>query len=138
MKINTIIAAARVISALSAIGAGLLAPHVHAEGAVRILDCKATQRCDAGGRCDARSEDIVFRLEPQALADDGSGQYTLRYGDTVVPMQALGEAGPFVWTVQDVRYTLLVSSQTQLLLHALAPAAVPSATVDFLNCSVKQ
>ena len=117
---------------------GLLSLQAHAEGAVRVLDCKVTQRCDAAGRCEVRSDAIGFRLEPQALANDGSGQYTLRYRDVEVPMQAVGEAGPFIWTAQNVRYTLLVSSETQLLLHALELAAVPSTSVDFLTCTVKQ
>jgi hypothetical protein len=121
-----------------ATSASLLSLAVHAEGAVRVLDCKTMQRCDAAGSCEARSEAIEFRLEPQALADDGSGQYLLRYRDVEVPMQALGEAGPFVWSVGSVRYTLLVSSETQLLLHALELAAAPATTIDFLECSVRQ
>ncbi len=118
--------------------ASLLSVYACAEGAVRVLDCKVTQRCDASGSCEAHSDAIEFRLEPQALADDGSGRYLLRYRDAEVPMQALSEAGPFVWSRDKVRYTLLVSSDTQLLLHALTLAPAPASTVDFLNCAARQ
>lgn len=133
------LAVTRILASIFVAAAGcLLSSLLHAEGAVRIFDCKVTQRCDAAGKCAVNSDSIEFRLEPQALADDGSGEYILRYRDRTVPMQAASEAGPFLWSEQNVRYTLLVSSETQLLLHALELATVPATTVDFLTCKVRQ
>lgn len=114
----------------------LLPAFALAEGSVRVFTCEATKHCDAAGQCEALSEAVQFHLEPQALNDDGSGEYLLLYRDIEVPMQAFSEAGPFVWQQDDERHTLLVSSQSEFLWHVLSLAAEPAASIRFLRCSV--
>ena len=108
------------------------------EGAVRLLDCTAVKVCDAAAACTADSVHVAFRMEPVERAADGSGSYTLSYGDTKAEMRALSDAGPFVWTVGDERNTLLASSETQFVWHRLAFDPAPHATVRFLACALRQ
>jgi hypothetical protein len=116
---------------------GAMCSSVMAEGAVRVLSCETTQRCDAAGQCEPHQETLELRMEPKALNSDGSGEFSLQYGDEAVPVQALSEAGPFVWSREQNRYTLLASSDTQLLLHTLSLSVEPEATVLFMACSFR-
>jgi hypothetical protein len=117
---------------------GALCASVMAEGAVRVLSCETMQRCDAAGQCEPHQETLELRMEPKALNSDGSGEFLLQYGDEeAVPVQALSEAGPFVWSRAQNRYTLLASSDTQFLLHTLSLSIEPEATVLFMTCSFR-
>lgn len=109
-----------------------------AEGAVRRLDCVSAQVCDAAGECEPDSLPIAFRLEPTETAADGSGRYTMVYGDTRAAMQALSDIGPFHWTAGSERHTLVASSETQFLWHRLVIEPAPAATVRFLICAFGQ
>ena len=127
------------LASLSVLGCvALLSNAVWAEGAVRLLDCRVVRVCDAAGNCQAATEAVAFRMEPAQVGPDGAGRYQLKYDETEVAMEALSDAGPFVWTVGDEHNTLLVSSQTQLLWHRLAVSPVPAATVRFLECAIRQ
>jgi hypothetical protein len=108
------------------------------EGAVRSLDCTVASVCDAAGRCEADSGEVLFRMEPVDTASDGSGRYLLRYGDTEAEMDALSDAGPFVWTVGSERDALLASSDTEFLWHRLTLDPAPAATIRFLSCTFGQ
>lgn len=119
------------------LGASLPAVAV-AEGAVKVLACEVTQQCDADGQCEPRPQSREFHMEPISLNADGSGQFTLQYDGNAVPMQALSEAGPFVWNEGQHRHTLLASSETQFLLHTLSLTDKPSATIQFMTCSFRQ
>lgn len=116
----------------------LLPVAARAEGAARVLECTVTRVCDAAGACSAATGRAAFRMEPVETHADGSGSYTLSYGDTTAAMQALSAAGPFFWTTGDQRNTLLASSETQFLWHRLALAPAPEATVRFLMCTFRQ
>jgi hypothetical protein len=118
---------------------GALMPAIAlAEGAVRVLSCQITQQCDGAGVCEPHDEAIEFRMEPQAQHSDGSGEFTLRYRDQELPMAAQSEVGPFTWSQQQDRHTLLASSETRFLLHVLSLADEPKATIQFMNCSFRQ
>lgn len=118
---------------------GLLMPVVTvAEGAVRVLSCEVVQQCNASGVCEPHKEQLEFRMEPKAQRSDGSGDFTLRRDDEEFPMTALSDAGPFVWNQQQDRYTLLVSSETQFLLHILSLDDTPHSTIQFMQCSFRQ
>src|SRR3970040_1277640 len=94
---------------------GLLAGAAWPEGAVRFLDCTAARVCDGAGNCQAESMQATFRMEPTETRADGSGTYTLSYGDAQAEMEAVSDAGPFFWTVGTQRNTLLASSETEFL-----------------------
>lgn len=134
MQNPSILSRTALMAAICAVFSGA----VYAEGAVRVLACETTLQCDAAGHCMPHAEAIEFRMEPKALNADGSGEFTLQYRDAELPMQALSEIGPFVWTQQQDRYTLLASSDTQFLLHTLALADEPRATLQFMSCSLQQ
>lgn len=108
-----------------------------AEGAVRVLDCKVTQVCDASGACEAESDDVSFRLAPENLHEDGSGTYAITYRAIQASMEATSEAGPFYWTMGSERNTLLASSETQFLWHRLMLDPTPATRVYFLNCALQ-
>lgn len=111
---------------------------LRAEGAARVLDCMLVRVCDAGGNCEAGAGHTVFRMEPIDTDSDGAGRYTLGYGDVRSDMQALSAVGPFVWATAGERHTLLASSESAFLWHALALAPSPVATIRFLECSFRQ
>ena len=124
---------------LSGLGCLALMPNaVWGEGAVRLLDCRVAQACNAAGSCQAASGAVAFRMEPVQVGLDGSGRYQLHYGDTEAAMDALSDVGPFVWTVGEERHTLLASSETNFLWHRLTLDPVPAGTVHFLTCTIRQ
>lgn len=106
------------------------------EGAVRTIDCKITQTCDAAGQCALVSDAVSFRMAPEALAADGSGTYQISYGDVQASMTATSYAGPFSWSTDSERNTLLASSETQFLWHRVILAGVPEAEIQFLSCTL--
>jgi hypothetical protein len=116
----------------------LLPAAVMAEGAVRVLACEVQQQCDAAGQCESRQQVLEFRMEPKSLNADGSGEFRLQYRDKQMPMRSLSEAGPFVWSDGQDRYTVLASSETQFLLHTLTLDDKPHATIQFMRCSFRQ
>ena len=129
----------RTRAVLPALGlAALLSGGVLAEGAVRLLDCTATQACDAAGACEAASEQVRFRMEPVETGVDGAGRYALHYGESESEMQAISEAGPFFWTAGTQRHTLLANSETSFLWHRLRLDTAPEASVLFLRCEFQQ
>jgi hypothetical protein len=109
-----------------------------AEGAVRVLACDSTRVCDAVGDCRSDTGSLTLRMAPEALAADGSGRYELTLGGDVLPMQAVSEAGPFLWQQADTRYTLLVNSNSDFVLHALSLSPQPSASLRYLRCTFRQ
>jgi hypothetical protein len=109
-----------------------------AEGAARVLDCTLDRACDAAGACKPESAHLVFRMEPIETHADGSGRYTLRYGDDQAEMQAMSFAGPFLWRLPTERDSLLVSSETKFLWHRLVLEPAPAATIHFLTCEFRQ
>lgn len=124
--------AATVIALVSVPGVG------SAEGATRVLDCTLNRACDASGACNPESAHLVFRMEPIETHADGSGRYTLRYGDDHAEMQAMSFAGPFLWALPTERDSLLVSSETKFLWHRLVLEPAPVATIHFLTCEFRQ
>jgi hypothetical protein len=126
--------------ALAALAAGLasLPGAALAEGAVRVLNCTLVRACDAAGACKPESMQLTFRMEPIETRPDGSGRYSLRYGDDRAEMQAMSFAGPFLWVLPMERDSLLVSSETQFLWHRLVLEPTPVATIHFLNCEFRQ
>lgn len=115
----------------------LLPALAQAEGAVRVLDCNTTQVCDAAGTCEAASDAVIFRMSPESLSADGSGTYKISYQDIEADMQASAEAGPFYWTRDVERNTLLASSETRFLWHKLQLAPTPQASILFLDCTLQ-
>jgi len=109
-----------------------------AEGAVRLLECTVVRVCDGAGKCAAAPDVVTFRMEPVEIGPDGSGPYTLRYGDVEAAMTASAETGPFVWSVGQERHALLVSSERDFLWHRLVGEPAPAATVRFLRCEFRQ
>jgi hypothetical protein len=130
--------AARVAMAALALGLASLPGAVLAEGAVRVLNCTLVRACDAAGACKPESMQVTFRMEPIETRPDGSGRYTLRYGEQQADMQAMSFAGPFLWTLPTERDSLLVSSETQFLWHRLVVEPAPVATIHFLTCEFRQ
>jgi hypothetical protein len=117
----------------------LLLPNLGwAEGAVRVLDCEVTQTCDASGACAMASERVSFRMTPENLREDGSGQYQISYRNVQAGMEARSYAGPFYWTSGTEQNTLLASSETLFLWHRLTVNPAPDASVNFLNCTFQQ
>jgi len=125
--------AALLVAALFAILVGV----GHAEGAVRIFDCAVVQVCDGTGACVAGADVVTFRMEPVEVHPDGSGRYTLRYGDVEAAMTASSETGPFIWWQGQERHVLLVSSEHDFLWHQLVVESAPAATVRFLRCELR-
>lgn len=120
------------------LGLGLLPALVQAEGAVRVLDCRITQECDAEANCGTLDQTIEFRMEPIALDEQGAGRYTIRYLDQNADMQALSDAGPFHWRQESERHTLIASSETRFLWHSLSFDTMPEASIRFLSCRLRQ
>lgn len=115
----------------------LAAGAVHAEGAVRVLDCRVLHDCDVAGFCEETTGPARFRLEPQALSADGSGTFLVDAGGGPVAAQGQGDAGPWTWTgAAGDRATLVLTDET----HALwaEHAADGKAHVRFLTCEVTQ
>jgi hypothetical protein len=126
-------------AAFSVLAITLLLPAVAwAEGAVKIFDCTVARVCDAAGVCEAGSGHVTFRMEPVKLEADGSGRYALSYADKQTDVTAVSALGPFVWTLDEERDTLLISSRTQFLWHRLRLGPASEATVRFLTCSFQQ
>lgn len=111
---------------------------VHAEGAVRVLECTVTMVCDAAGQCAGAAEPVSFRIEPLEVAETGPARYAINHGETQAEMQALTDAGPFFWMHGSERATLLASSETQWVWHRLVLEPRPSATISFLTCAFRQ
>jgi hypothetical protein len=109
----------------------------NSEGAVRVFDCESRQLCTGAGACQTTITALTLRMAPKTLSADGAGQYTMTFNNSGVTVEALSAAGPYLWTVADTRYTLLVSSNTELLLHTLTLTPAPTASVQFLMCSVQ-
>ena len=126
--------AALLAAAMFALPAGF----AHAEGAMRLLDCTVVQACDGAGKCAAAADVVKFRMEPIEVRPDGSGRYTLRYGDVQAAMTASSDIGPYVWSVGQERHALLVSSEHDFLWHRLVLEPAPAATVRFLRCEFRQ
>jgi hypothetical protein len=127
------------LASLSVLGCVALLPSAGwGEGAVRLFDCTVVQVCNSAGRCEEGSDAVAFRMEPVEVGPDGGGRYDLKYEETEAAMDALSDAGPFVWVVGGQRNTLLVSSETQMLWHQLTLNSAPVATVRFLTCTIRQ
>jgi hypothetical protein len=117
------------------LAAALLVPcGVSAEGAVRQIECTVVRTCDARGECVPSSGEAAFRLEPIQTFADGSGRYTILYGESRAEAQAFSDAGPFVWNVGTERHALLASSETDFLWHRLSVDAHPEAEIRFMRC----
>jgi hypothetical protein len=108
---------------------------VLAEGAVKVLDCTIARVCDGAGRCNAGTGKVEFRMEPKSLGAGSAGRYSLQYDGESADMEALSDAGPFVWSLAGERHALLASSETEWLWHALLLEPAPKAVVRFLACS---
>jgi len=106
------------------------------EGAARSFNCRITQTCDAAGRCQRADGEVSFRMAPESLAPDGSGTYQISYRDEQASMEARSFAGPFYWTTDSERNSLLASSETEFLWHRLKLASAPEAEIHFLTCAV--
>lgn len=114
----------------------LLSLQVNAEGAVRTFECTLERACDSGGQCEATEGDVEFRLEPQQLDNKGAGSYLISYEGRTVTMQASSDAGPFVWTMDNVQHTLLVNSETRLLWHSLSLDSPLQSRSRFMACTL--
>lgn len=110
---------------------------VWAEGAVRSLDCKVSQVCDAAGVCESAAEAVNFRMAPESLREDGSGTFEISYRETRARMEAYSYAGPFIWNTELERNTVLASSETRFLWHQLVLGSTPAASVRFMECSLR-
>lgn len=120
-------------------GAALLPLAALAEGSPRRFDCTITQSCDAKGDCKSSDESISLYLDPVQIDADGSGTYTISYGDKdATNVQTLSEAGPFYWTLPSERNTLLISGDKEVLWHRVMLGAAPSTSIDFMRCSFRQ
>jgi hypothetical protein len=82
--------------------------------------------------------DVTFRIRPSKVDKGGAGRYQIQYEGKDLPMNALSDVGPFVWSRGDERHTLLASSETEFLWHRLTLGPVPVAAVRFLSCTVRQ
>ena len=122
------------------LGAAMVLPLTAlAEGSPRRFDCTITQSCDAQGTCQSSGESISLYLDPVQIAADGSGTYTIRYGDKDADnVRTLSEAGPFYWTLPSERNTLLISGDQEVLWHRVMLGAAPSTSIDFMRCSFRQ
>lgn len=116
----------------------LLPPLAFAEGARKELDCQIVRVCDAAGVCQAGDGNVSFTMEPVEVGESGAGRYQLSYAQTTSEMQAVADAGPFIWTAGQERHVLVASSETEWLWHRLDLAAAPTATIRFLGCSFRQ
>lgn len=118
---------------------GLLLPCLTlAEGNIRLLNCETLRLCDSAGNCQPQTDAFKFRLEPVSLDEDGAGTYQLTYGDVKTTMQALTQAGPFYWSSDTERNTLMASSETAFVWHRLRLGAVVDADVRFMRCEFSQ
>jgi hypothetical protein len=61
-----------------------------------------------------------------------------RYESVDAEVAASSAAGPFVWDVGNERHTLIASSETEFLWHALTLAPAPTAQIRFLRCIFRQ
>ena len=136
LKGNTSVRFVKSLTVLAILQLVALPEFVWAEGAVRNLDCKVTQICDADGACKPASEEVNFRLAPESLREDGSGKYQISYRNVQASMDATSFAGPFYWTTDSERNTLLASSETQFLWHRLVLDSTPAAELYFLACTL--
>lgn len=108
------------------------------EGALRELVCSYHRACDADGACKDEKGQIIFTMEPETVADDGSGSFIIHYGGRQAPMRAMGFAGPFTWKTPVAVSTLMASSEEQFLWHRLALSPEPTADIHFMNCRFTQ
>ena len=106
-----------------------------AEGAVKVLRCSVARVCDGAGLCEAGSGEIEFRMEPQSVEASRAGRYALHYAGETADMQALSDAGPFIWSIGGERHALLASSEREWLWHELSLEPAPKAVIRFLACS---
>ena len=118
------------VAALACLGASA----VFAEGAVKTLECSAHSVCDAAGQCAEAAGDVTFRVEPVQVVDGGAGSYLIHYDGVRADMQADSEFGPYFWMHGSERHSLIVSSESQWLWHALQAEPAPVATIRFLEC----
>ncbi|MEC7765244.1 MAG: hypothetical protein VX874_25290 [Pseudomonadota bacterium] len=104
----------------------LLSPiSAHAEGARMVLDCTG----DAGAQ--------TFAFDPVETDELGVGRVTV--GDGATPGIAGGFFGPWSWTDDDTKYTLMVSGNDTggfpVLLHTLDTSTDPfTSTLTELTC----
>lgn len=109
-----------------------------AEGSPRVLECSFLKSCDAVGTCRPDAGKVRFRMEPVVVNAAGAGRYTIRYGTTSAPMQAISAVTPFVWTVAGERNTLLASSDTAFLWHQVKLEPTPQAMIRFMKCRFRE
>ncbi len=110
---------------------------VLAEGAHRYFDCTTTLLCNETGACEAASDSLTFHLAPLDAGEDGSGNFMLSYQDQEVVMQALSDAGPYIWRLGNDRHTLLASSETAFLWHQLILDGRPESRIRYLHCELR-
>ncbi len=77
-------------------------------------------------------------MEPQKLNPDGSGSYTMIHNDESTDMSALSFAGPFYWSSDDERNTLLANSENEFLWHRLELDPAPLVNIKFMHCVFSQ
>jgi hypothetical protein len=111
---------------------------VHAEGAMRILDCEFVDKCNAALACTPESGAVTFRMEPQSLDGNNAGIYLISYGDTRTEMQGLSYAGPFYWRTESAMNTLVASSETEFLWHSLELVQTPVTVIRNMHCRFLQ
>lgn len=118
---------------------GLMVNSVLGEGGIRTFECVIEKTCDASGNCETGDMNgITLLMEPDNLNADGSGSYMLNYDNGRFAMEALSNAGPFVWRRDGTRHTLLASSEEQFLWHQVFIGSSPEATIRFMQCRVIQ
>ncbi len=115
----------------------IFSPSAWAEGAHRYFDCHVTLLCDAAGHCEPASESLTFHLAPLDADEAGSGTFLLTYQEQETQMQSLSDAGPYVWQIDNVRHTLLASSESAFLWHQLNLNGTPDSTIRYLQCSLR-
>ena len=76
---------------------------------VQIFNCEVTQECSQEGKCDAKSELIVFSLTEKNVQRHGEGTYEISYSGTTTLTQMLTPYGPMMWRVDDEDIQTLTS-----------------------------
>lgn len=114
------------------------ATSAHAEGAGMVFTCQELTSCGPDGACTATpAAAVTFTLAPLTVGPEGEGIYKISYGNAEAEAQAMTGIGPFMWRFGTREHTLLFSSETNMLWHAL-DLDTGRAEVFFLACEVSR
>ena len=113
-----------------------------------VYNCEVTQECSQEGKCNVKTETVVFGLTEKDVQQHGEGTYEITYSGITTDAQMLTQFGPMVWSVkgEDIQTLTSIGVQREMAdtdgvsfmtWSRVRLSELPTGLVNFLRCEVR-